>query len=78
MLASESDFATPQLELYAKNDDVLIARWHRPVASRVALDLPYWMMRSAPYRLIRMAIEMVHKAAAWFPVVDFLSCILSL
>jgi hypothetical protein len=27
------------------------------VASRVALDLLYWAMRSASYRLIRMAIE---------------------
>jgi hypothetical protein len=38
----------------------ILARWRRPVASRVALDLPYWEMRSAPYRLIRMAIEMAH------------------
>jgi hypothetical protein len=30
------------------------------VASRLALDLPYWVMRLAPYRLIRMAIEMAH------------------
>jgi hypothetical protein len=36
----------------------ILARWRRPVASRVALDLPYWAMRSALYRLIRMAIEM--------------------
>jgi hypothetical protein len=28
------------------------------VASRVALDLPYRAMHSAPYRLIRMVIEM--------------------
>ena len=30
------------------------------LAYRVALDLPYWVMRSALYRLIRMAIEMAH------------------
>jgi hypothetical protein len=30
-------------------------------------------MRSAPYRLIRMAIEMVREAAARFSVLDFLS-----
>ena len=87
MLASKSDFTTPQLDFYAKIDDHgvrwgdtgrIIARWRRPVASRVALTLPHWAMLLAPYRLIRMAIEMVHKAAAWFPVVDFLSCILSL
>jgi hypothetical protein len=38
----------------------ILARWRRPVASRVALDLPYWVMRSAPYRLICLAIEMAH------------------
>jgi hypothetical protein len=36
------------------------------VASRVALDLPYWAMRLAPYHLIRMAIEMASEAAAFF------------
>jgi hypothetical protein len=32
-------------------------------------------MSSAPYRLIRMAIEMASKAAAFFSVVDYLLCI---
>jgi hypothetical protein len=32
-------------------------------------------MRLAPYRLIRIAIEMASEAAAIFFVVDFLSCI---
>jgi hypothetical protein len=32
-------------------------------------------MRSAPYRLISMAIEMASKAAALFSVFDYLSCI---
>jgi hypothetical protein len=45
------------------------------VASRVALDLPYWAMRLAPYHLIRMAIEMASEAAAFFSVVDYLMCI---
>ena len=45
------------------------------MASRVALDLPYWVMRLAPHHLISMAIEMVREAAACFSVVDFLSCI---
>ena len=47
------------------------------MASRVALDLPYWywVMRLAPYRLIRMAIKMACEAAARFSVVDFLCCI---
>jgi hypothetical protein len=46
------------------------------MASRVALDLPYWAMRSAAYRLIRMAIEMAREAAAFFSVIDFMSCII--
>ncbi len=45
------------------------------MASRVALDLPYWTMRSALYRLSRMAIEMACEAGAFFSVVDFISCI---
>jgi hypothetical protein len=28
--------------------------------------MPYWVMRSAPYRLIHMAIEMAIKEAAFF------------
>jgi hypothetical protein len=36
------------------------------VASRVALDLPQRAMRSAPYRLIRMAIEMASESAEFF------------
>ena len=34
--------------------------------ARVALDLPHWAMRSASYRLIRMAIKMASEAAAFF------------
>ncbi len=34
------------------------AQWRRPVASRVALDLPNWAMRSESHRHIVMAIEM--------------------
>jgi hypothetical protein len=47
----------------------------RPVASRVAQDLPYWVMLSTPYRLIRMAIQMAREAGPFFSVVDFMSCI---
>jgi len=36
----------------------------------------YWAMRSAPYHLIRMAIEMAHKAGAFFSVVGLMSCII--
>ena len=45
------------------------------MSSRVALDLPYWEMRSAPYHLIRMAIEMARESAAFVSVVDYLSSI---
>ena len=41
----------------------------------VALDLLYWAMRSAPYRLICMAIEMARETAAFFSDVDYLSCV---
>jgi hypothetical protein len=47
------------------NTGQILARWRRPVASRVALDLPYWVMGSAPYRLIRMAIEMAHNGGTF-------------
>jgi hypothetical protein len=48
-------------------------QWHLGFA----LDLPHWAMPmcSAPYRLIRMAIKMASEAAAFFSVVDYLSCI---
>jgi hypothetical protein len=32
-------------------------------------------MRSAPYCLIRMAIEMAREAGACFSFVDFMSCV---
>jgi hypothetical protein len=60
---------------YAKIDDhgirwgnkgQILARWRRPVASRVALDLPYWEMRTASYHLIHMAIEMAREVSAFF------------
>ena len=73
MLASKSDFHN--VTTYAKIDDhgvrrgdtgQILALSRRPVAFRVALDLPYWAMRSEPYSLIRTAIEMASKAAAFF------------
>ena len=53
----------------------ILARWWRSVASRVALDLPYWVMRSESYRLTRMAFEMAREAGACFSVIDFMSCL---
>jgi hypothetical protein len=44
------------------------------VASRVALDLLYWAMRSVPYRLICMAIKMASEVGDFFSFVDFMSC----
>jgi hypothetical protein len=56
---------------YAKIDDHGVRRdeMGRILARsrhRVALDLPYWAMHSASYRLIRMAIEMVSEVGALF------------
>ena len=45
------------------------------MASRVALVDKPWVICSAPYHLIRMAIEMACKAGVCFSVVDFVSCI---
>ena len=74
----------PQLDFCAEIDDHgvrrgntgrILARSRRPVASRVALDLPYWAMRSAPYRLTPMVIKMASEVGPFFSVVDFMSCI---
>ena len=57
------------------NTGQILAQWRLLMASRVALDLPYWAMRSALYRLIRMAIEMTVKEVHLFVIIDFLPCI---
>ena len=51
-----------------RQDDTgrILAQLQHPVAYRVALDLPYWAMRLASYRLIHMAIEMAREAGACF------------
>ncbi len=43
----------------------ILAQWRRLMASRVALDLLLWAMRSALYRLICMAIEMASEVGAF-------------
>ena len=53
----------------------ILAQWWRLMASRVALDLLLWAMRSAPYLLIRLAIKMASESAAFISVVDCLSWI---
>ena len=47
------------------------------MASRVALILPDWAMRSASYRLTHMAFEMAREAGACscFSFVDCMSCL---
>ena len=45
------------------------------MTSRVFLDLPYWAMCTASYRLIRMAIEMPAKEVYCFAIINLLSCI---
>jgi len=44
----------------------IMAQSQRSVASWVALDLPYWAMRSALYCLTRMTYKMARKAGACF------------
>ncbi len=43
----------------------ILAQWRHLMASRVALDLPSWVMHSALYHLICMAIEMSRGGAAF-------------
>jgi hypothetical protein len=74
----------PHLNLYAKINDhgnrqgntgqIRTQGWC-PMASRVALDLPYWAMHSTLYRLICMALAMTSKGGALFAIVNCLSCI---
>jgi hypothetical protein len=47
------------------NTGQILAQWQHMVASRVALDLPYWAMCSTSYCLIRMAIEMTSEGGAF-------------
>ncbi len=43
----------------------ILAQWRHLMASRVALDLLVWAMRSVLYRLIRMAIKMASEVGAF-------------
>ena len=88
MLASESDFHKTTTQFFTLKSEIddhgvgrgdtgrLLAQLRRPVASWVALDLPYWAMCSAPYCLIRMAIEMSYEAGPFYSVIiNFMSCV---
>ncbi len=43
----------------------VVARWQRPVASEVALDMPHQAMRSVLLRRIRKAFKMGHNGGAF-------------
>ncbi len=69
----------PQFDVYAKIDDHGIywgnmgkinARWRGPVASKVALDLLYWLICLALHQRTAKAIEMVNKRGAVFVIID--------
>ena len=44
----------------------ILARWQQPVASGVALDPLYWVMRAVGYQCIAMAIGMASKQRVFF------------
>jgi hypothetical protein len=48
-----------------------LAQWRHPEASRKALDVLHWAMRSALYHRIRMAIKITSNLPACFVVIDF-------
>jgi len=59
----------PQLIFYTEIDDhgvrqdntgQVIVQWRRSVASKIALDMLCWKLRSAPRRRIGMAVKMNH------------------
>jgi hypothetical protein len=43
----------------------VVARWRRPVASKLALDMPHWAMPSILPRHTAMAIEMANNRGAF-------------
>ncbi len=40
------------------NTEQVVAQWRRPVASKVALDMPHWAMLAVLLRRIRKVFEM--------------------
>jgi hypothetical protein len=47
------------------NMEQVIARWRRPVASEVALDMPHWGMLSVLLRRIRKTFKTGHSGGAF-------------
>jgi hypothetical protein len=53
------------------NTGQILTRWQYLVASKVALDLLYWVMCLALNHLIRIAIKMASEVGAFCSVIDF-------
>jgi hypothetical protein len=47
------------------NTEQVVARWRRPVASGVALDMPHWAMLSVLLQRTAMAIKMANNGGAF-------------
>ncbi len=53
----------------------ILALWRCPMASGVALDLPYLAMCTLLHRNIAMTIKTTSKGGVFFAIVNFLLCI---
>ncbi len=61
--ANTTQFFRPKIDdhgLRQGDTGRIIARWRRTVASKVALDMLHWVMRSSTHRRIIMAVIMAH------------------
>jgi hypothetical protein len=47
------------------NTEQVVAQWRRPVVSKVALDMPHWVMPSVLPRSTAVAIEMANNGGAF-------------
>jgi hypothetical protein len=47
------------------NTEQVVAQWRRPVASKVALDMPHWEMPSVLPRCTTVAIKMTNNRGAF-------------
>jgi hypothetical protein len=53
------------------NTEQVVARWRRPEASGVALDMLHWAIQTAFHSHVRMAIKMAQDGGAFVCFVDF-------
>ena len=61
VLFKKTRFSTPEIDYHGIRWYItgqIVAQWRHPMAYRVALDLPYWMVCSASHRRIIMTIDM--------------------